>query len=89
MKSDQKVWYVLQAGLVVFWLIVPIVGLIGYEVPLLTMLALFIFVAHVLEIPLAINKLRGKDIPSGRVVLNTLIFGFTWWLPVSKGLIKD
>ncbi|MDX1668292.1 MAG: hypothetical protein R3194_02640 [Limnobacter sp.] len=86
MKND-RVWYALQMGLVVFWLIVPLVGLLGYTVPMLTLIALLILAAHVLEIPLAINMLKDQDIPKGKIILNTLVFGFTWWLPVSKGLI--
>lgn len=86
--SNDRIWYGLQLGLVVFWLLVPLLGLIGYSVPLFNLLALLVFLAHVLEIPLAINQLRGKDLSKGKVALNTLVFGFTWWLPVSKGLIK-
>lgn len=87
--GEQRIWYALQAGLVVFWLAVPLVGLLGFHVPLLTLLAAIILLAHVLEIPLAINRLRGKNIPTGRVVLKTLVFGFTWWLPLSKGFTQE
>jgi hypothetical protein len=45
--------------------------------------------AHVLEIPLAINRLRALNLPVGKVVLKTLVFGFTWWLPLSKGYTKE
>lgn len=86
--SGERIWYALQLGLVAFWLLVPLLGLIGYSVPLFNLLALIIFFAHVLEIPLAINKLRALDLSKGKISLNTLVFGFTWWLPVSKGLIK-
>lgn len=86
--SNERIWYGLQLGLVVFWLLVPLLGLIGYSVPLFNLLALIIFLAHVLEIPLAINKLRDQNLSKGKISLNTLVFGFTWWLPVSKGLIK-
>ena len=87
--DEQRIWYGLQAGLVVFWLAVPLVGLLGFNVPALTLLAGIILLAHILEIPLAINRLRGKKIPTGRVVLKTLIFGFTWWLPLSKGYTQE
>ncbi|HEX4917102.1 MAG TPA: hypothetical protein VFV43_04310 [Limnobacter sp.] len=89
MKEEQRIWYGLQAGLVVFWLIVPLVGLMGFHLPWLTMLAAIILLAHVLEIPLAMNKLRPLQLPSGKVILKTLVFGFTWWLPLSKGYTRE
>lgn len=88
--GNDRAWYGLQLGLVVFWLIIPLIGIMGYELPFLTTIALVIFAAHVLEVPLAINLIRkaGLEVPSSKIVLNTLVFGFTWWLPVSKQLIK-
>lgn len=87
--SEQRTWYALQAGLVLFWLAVPLVGLLGFNLPWLTLLAGIILLAHILEIPLAINKLRHLKLPAGRVALKTLIFGFTWWLPLSKGFTQE
>ena len=87
--AEQRIWYVLQAGVVVFWLMVALVGLLGFYVPFLTILAGIILLAHVLEIPLAFNRLRPKNLPAGKVVLKTLIFGFTWWLPLSKGYTQE
>lgn len=87
--GEQRIWYGLQAGLVVFWLIVPLVGLLGFHVPFLTLFAAIILLAHVLEIPLAINRLRPLKLPAGKVALKTLVFGFTWWLPLSKGYTKE
>ena len=87
--GEQRIWYALQAGLVVFWLLVPLVGLLGFHVPFLTLLAGIILLAHVLEIPLALNRLRPQNLPAGKVVLKTLVFGFTWWLPLSKGYTKE
>ena len=87
--GEQRVWYGLQAGLVVFWLIVPLVGMLGFHVPFLTIFAAIILLAHVLEIPLAINRLRALNLPVGKVILKTLVFGFTWWLPLSKGYTRE
>lgn len=89
MQEEQRIWYGLQAGLVVFWLIVAVVGLMGFDLPWLNTLAVIIFVAHVLEIPLAMNKLRSQQVPAGKVALKTLVFGFTWWLPLSKGYTQE
>ena len=47
--GEQRVWYGLQAGLVVFWLIVPLVGLLGFHVPFLTIFAAIILLAPLTE----------------------------------------
>ncbi|GLR27291.1 MULTISPECIES: hypothetical protein [Limnobacter] len=80
-----KIWYVLQGGLVVFWLAIPLIGLLGHHIMWLNMLGAIILAAHILELPVAFNRLRDKQVPVSKVCLNTVIFGFTWWLPVSKG----
>lgn len=87
--GEHRIWYGLQAALVLFWLVIPLVGLLGFHVPGLIGFAALIFIAHVLEIPLAMNKLRQKNIPKGRIVLKTLVFGFTWLLPLSKGYTEE
>lgn len=87
--GEQRIWYGMQAGLVFFWLAVPLVGLLGYHIPALTILAGIILLAHVLEIPLAMNRLRSKNLPAGKVIMKTLVFGFTWWLPLSKGYTQE
>lgn len=84
----KKLWHALQAGLIGFWLAVPIVQLTGFEAPLLVPLAGLILLAHVLEIPLAARKLAHLNLPFGHLAFKTLVFGFTWWLPLSKGHIQ-
>ncbi|HEX4856506.1 MAG TPA: hypothetical protein VFV28_06805 [Limnobacter sp.] len=84
----QQFWYALQAGLVGFWIAVPIIHISGFNWPFLLPFAGLILLAHVLEIPLAAQKLRALNLPFGLVALKTLVFGFTWWLPLSKGHTK-
>ncbi len=47
-----------------------------------------ILIAHVLEIPIAMQVLKAKNPAPGRLVLGTLLFGFTWWLPAKKGIYE-
>lgn len=87
--ANPRVWYGLQATVVAFWLLVAVVGLMGFHVPGLVAVAVIIFAAHVIEIPLAINKLRNKGVPTPKVIYKTLVFGFTWWMPLSKGYTAE
>lgn len=51
-------------------------------------LAAVILIAHVLEIPLAIKVLKEKNPSMGRLIVGTVLFGFTWWVPARKGIYK-
>lgn len=49
-------------------------------------LAALVLAAHALEIPLAFQQLKPQAPAPLRVVLGTLLFGFTWWLPAKRGI---
>lgn len=87
MKSP-AFWRFNQFLLIVFWLLVPLAPTLNLSIPYLNELALIIFAAHVLEIPLALTRLKHKQIPKLRIAARTLVFGFTWWLPVEKGVVS-
>lgn len=57
----------------------------GFDNTLVQLWAIIV-VIHILEIPLAFVALRDRAIPWGLTVFNTLIFGFTWWVPTRRGL---
>jgi len=41
---------------------------------------------HVLELPMAFIALRGHSVSLLRLVVGTLLFGFTWWVPARRGI---
>lgn len=51
-----------------------------------TVLWLIILAIHVLELPMAFIALRGRSAQALTVIVATLIFGFTWWVPARRGL---
>jgi hypothetical protein len=44
-------------------------------------------VIHAAELPISLKIGKQAGFSNKTVVLNTLLFGFTWWLPVKKGII--
>ena len=43
---------------------------------------------HILEIPIVSLKIgREKKVPDSMTIIKTILFGFTWWLPLKKGII--
>lgn len=49
-------------------------------------LCLVVLAVHIAEIPLAAAALRDKPVSLTKVALNTLLFGFTWWVPAKRGV---
>lgn len=59
---------------------------LGQSGHFVVLLAGFILVAHVLELPLAFRVLKPLRPSPLRVLLATFLFGFTWWLPAKRGI---
>ena len=101
MKS-KTFWYSLMAGSLVGWLFVlagaaaalgafPLAGFPFPDHPILGTLWIalcVIWASHPLELPIASWRLaKERGLSPARVVLKTLAFGFTWWLPLKKGIL--
>jgi hypothetical protein len=88
MLDKKGLWYFLMFGAIVLWGAVIWLGYIlfphsavGKAVPFILTLML-----HVSEIPISWKIGRAKGISRSRVIILTAIFGFTWWLPVKRGV---
>lgn len=51
-----------------------------------TVLWLIVIAIHVLELPMAFIFLRARPVAPARVIIATLLFGFTWWIPTRRGI---
>lgn len=90
MLAARGFWYFLMAGAVGLFL--PIAW-IGYGVltdrGLETTIVLALYGSlHIAEIPHGIRVGRSRGIGSGTAAFKTLLFGFTWWLPLARGVIN-
>ncbi len=47
-----------------------------------------VLAAHVLELPLAFNRLKSLNPAPLRVVIGTLLFGLIWWVPAQRGIFS-
>ena len=89
MKS-KNFWYFLMFGAVVLWAAVLCIAVL---VPSASAAAWIFFILlvilHIAEYPLVTAKL-GKDrgLTPGSIFIKTFLFGFTWWLPLKKGIIE-
>ncbi len=86
MIKSKGFWIVQNVVIVAFWLAAVTLLATGQSQHRLVLLAAIILAAHVLELPLAFGVLRGRGVSPIKTLLLTLVFGFTWWLPVRRGI---
>jgi hypothetical protein len=80
-------WYSMMAGSMLLY-ISFLVG--GYLLNMpCTGWALFLglFFLHLSEVRIAMEVGKPKDIPPLTIVIKTILFGFTWWLPLRMGIM--
>jgi hypothetical protein len=89
--NSRVFWYLLMIGsIVLYWLSI----LLGRHLfPDSYLLSRIFFIGllaiHILEIPLISLKIgRGKNIPVPMIIMKTILYGFTWWVPLKKGIIE-
>ena len=88
--SSKGFWYLLMAGAISLWVVALLAAIL---VPAISMVAWIVFIAlaalHVLEFPLVSKKIADGKCISGRTAfIKTILFGFTWWLALKKGIIE-
>ena len=89
--NNKSFWFFLQFGAIVLYAAsIPF----GYWLfPDSKLFAWCIFAGlvllHTSEIIIARKIGNEKNISLLRVAVKTILFGFTWWLPLKKGIIKS
>jgi len=91
MLEKKGFWYLLMGGAVALWTCAVFVGLVFSSsaswLALVVLVALF--VTHCAEIPASSKVGREKGLSTSRVVIKTVIFGFTWWVAVKRGVLDQ
>ncbi len=73
----------LMIGVIGLWIISVV---LGYH---MKAWGLFIglIVVHIAELPFALKIGKGNGLSVQTVVTKTMIYGFTWWVAIKKGII--
>lgn len=90
MIQSRYFWYFLMFGAIVLYVLSILLGRYLFPGNLLLSHIFFIglVVFHCAEIPAVSLKIgRDRGIPELNIVINTILYGFTWWLPLKKGII--
>ncbi len=91
MLRKKGFWYFLMSGAILLWSAVILLGFVifpnGANVAWLILGALLLL--HCVEIPLSLKIGKAKGLSTAPVVFKTLLFGFTWWVPLKMGVISS
>jgi hypothetical protein len=94
MFKNEKFWYFcVMPGAVAGWIFV-FYGLI-FPIQDETMKMIWLAVAflwgvgHIFELGASIPIGKSKGIPVKTIIIKTLVFGITWWLPLTFGFINE
>jgi hypothetical protein len=81
-------WQLLKIGAIGLWIISVISGYLLFPESHLKAWSFFIglVILHALELLTTLKIGREKGLSTQTTVTKTLLYGFTWWVPVKKGI---
>jgi len=92
MFKSKFYWYVMMLGAIGGW-VFSIYGIVkpfkdeNLKKVWKNILATWV-IGHPLELAISTRIGKNLGLSSARTVIKTLLFGFTWWLPLKLGIIK-
>jgi hypothetical protein len=87
MVSHKYFWYFLMIGALVLWACAVALYFLFPTSDYKAVLLIALLIVHCGEIPYTLKLLKGKLSPV-TIAAKTFLFGFTWWLPFNKGIVK-
>jgi len=87
MIHNKYFWYVLMLGALVLWVFAVALICIFPEWDYKAVLFIGLIILHGFEILYVFTILK-KDVSTVTIAIKTFLFGFTWWLPVKKGILQ-
>lgn len=91
MFDNRYFWAIFRATVAVVWGILLVFGFIfpSQIAGTVKILALLLLVIHLMEVPISIKIGVERGISKEVTVTKTLIYGFTWWIPLKRGVINE
>ncbi len=87
--DSKKFWDFLMLNCIVLWFVLLLLGF--YRYPEDTVMSIsyvtILLVVHIFEISISYKIGVNRNLSPLRVIVKTVIFGFTWWVPLKKEVI--
>ncbi|MBI9085592.1 MAG: hypothetical protein JEZ11_18485 [Desulfobacterales bacterium] len=91
--KERKFWQMLQAGSLAGWIYILVGAAFFSETQWLKILWWVLMLAwaivHPLELKISLPIGRQKGLTPEWTFAMTLLFGFTWWLPLKRGVLDE
>ncbi|MBN1533855.1 MAG: hypothetical protein JXA20_14385 [Spirochaetes bacterium] len=90
MTSSKAFWFFLQGGSIALFLAAAALGHLFHPEwgPMAWGFLIFLVVLHLGESPVGLKIGRSKGLSAPRSLVKTWLFGFTWWLPLKRGVLE-
>jgi len=88
MTRKMLFWLLVQASTILLYILLIGGGYVFNQPAIGWGLYAALFVLHLFELKTALKIGREKGLSTMRIVVMNLIFGFTWWVPLKRGVIK-
>jgi hypothetical protein len=90
MTSSKWFWLFLEGGSIALFLAAVALGYYFFPEGGLKAWGFFIFlvVFHMSESPVGLKIGRSRNLSAPRSLVKTWLFGFTWWLPLKRGILE-
>ncbi len=89
--NSKAFWKTLMISVLGTWVLTLVAGYYLFPENHLSAWRFFIalLVIHASELVISFKIGKEKGLSTQTIVIKTLIYGFTWWVPVKKGIIEE
>lgn len=88
MTEKRGFWRTLEVGAIFLYLVIIGTSYFIQQPTSGWILIGLIAALHLSEMRIALSIGKEKGLSLGRIITMQLLFGFTWWIPLKKGVIK-
>jgi hypothetical protein len=88
MTEKRGFWRAMQVGAVLLYVLILVTGYTIHQPKSAWILIGLLALLHLSEIRTALAVGQEKGLSVGYSILMNMLFGFTWWVPLKKGVIE-
>jgi hypothetical protein len=88
MKLSKATWILLEISAILLYIIVIGYGYIFNLAWLGWMIFVALILLHLFELRTALEVGRSKGLSDRTIFLKNILFGFTWWVPLRRGIFN-
>jgi hypothetical protein len=88
MKLQKVTWTLLEISAILLAIVFVGYGYIFNAAWLGWTLFAALIILHLFELRTAFKIGRSKDLTDRRIIIKNMLFGFTWWVPLRRGIFN-